>query len=1021
MGTVSAIFHNRGCNKLLACCLVALVLGPSLSAGEPENDSLVYIDSLINSRQYSEAVRALTGYMRENPDDFEQAQERIRRIIGVQGGYNRLIGELLDIITEDPGNVDQILALTRQLEAMGSSDDSQTGEFVTRIYNLARFAVNRKRLEAILAEGQALTAAGNYEGALLVYGEGLDIFREEFFTLDYGEDLEGRVREHSSLLGMYIARFRDAALTLQEEFGDPGVLPEELEAGTALFNRIEPALSSLIEIRGGIDETGRYFLEQLARIRSIDAAIGDQSFLSFASRLIYGQNGDATRNGFLHTIDSLWAYRIGTLDALVSAASATVYKSALAEARNGNYRSAETGFSKAAGYGALEGEIQELNGRYAREGRGEPDPPAGGGFLQVRYFAILLARDAELLELSLEQIAADLPEFQAGMETAESVERLRGIFNKLIAEADGKIAGLYGMDREFRSGPADDPARFPGRGGAAEIVRYTAEAAELLEKFRSRCLNTEFDWAYRRYAALNAELEQRLDRRRTELSAGNRLLEGLRQEDQALRSTWPEIPLIPDLGGESTRRYFYPREALARFNLVLPLIDGDIRQGRAVLSGYDAERREFLTDGELGPLRATTRALVAGLEDLYRQGNEGARIASDRTAQADLLREQGDRYYREAGAAVKQDDFGTARDRIRRAAECYNESLALEESAALRQDWDTRVLVLGQDINQRENELVIREVRKIVNLARNEYFEEDFEAAEKLLMQGQNRWHVTNAEENPEIGYWLSIVRGALSFRSDRVIPVTAPLFTEMGQLLSEARRVFEQGYALIRANRVQEGTALFDEARLKIRKVKIMFPMNHEAGMLELRMDQVTDPRAFSASFQRRLDEAFVGVQRQSAESFADLQNLAELNPGYPGIAGILKQAEILMGYRVAPPDPRILRRSDELTRTARTIVDNNDRDQFEAALRQLNEALSLNPNNDEAMVLKDRVQTRMGTGNAILSSADEGEYQRAVRELQQGNTLTAMSLVERLLQNPRNRNSTRVIELLRRIQAIL
>jgi tetratricopeptide (TPR) repeat protein len=243
----------------------------------------------------------------------------------------------------------------------------------------------------------------------------------------------------------------------------------------------------------------------------------------------------------------------------------------------------------------------------------------------------------------------------------------------------------------------------------------------------------------------------------------------------------------------------------------------------------------------------------------------------------------------------------------------------------------------------------------------------------------------------------------------------------EMGQLLNDAYRNYEEGAALISANRRSEGMARFNAARQKTQGVKLIFPVNHEAGMLELRMDQVADPEAFNASFQRRLSEAIAGTKRQSSESFADLQNLAELNPGFPGISGALWQAEIDMGYRTVPPDPQTLRRSDELTRAARAIVESNAWQQFEAALRQLNEALSLNPNNDQAMALKDRVQARLGTGNAVLSSAAEGEYQRAVRELQQGNTLMAMSIVEQLLQNPQHRNSTRILELRRRIEAIL
>lgn len=199
------------------------------------------------------------------------------------------------------------------------------------------------------------------------------------------------------------------------------------------------------------------------------------------------------------------------------------------------------------------------------------------------------------------------------------------------------------------------------------------------------------------------------------------------------------------------------------------------------------------------------------------------------------------------------------------------------------------------------------------------------------------------------------------------------------------------------------------------------MFPVNQEAGILELRMDQVTDPTAFNASFQRRFNEAIAGTRRGSVESFADLQNLAEINPQYPGIRNAVTQAEIDMGYRPPPPDPRALARSNELTSAARVIVDGNVRAQFPIALEQLNEALVLNPSNTLAITLKDRVQTELGGGSSVvLSSAAEAEYQRAVRELQQGNTFVALAIVQQLLQDPRNRNSTRLVELQRRIESV-
>jgi hypothetical protein len=242
-----------------------------------------------------------------------------------------------------------------------------------------------------------------------------------------------------------------------------------------------------------------------------------------------------------------------------------------------------------------------------------------------------------------------------------------------------------------------------------------------------------------------------------------------------------------------------------------------------------------------------------------------------------------------------------------------------------------------------------------------------------------------------------------------------------MSQLLSDARKNYEEGVRYFNVGRRPLGIAKFAEARQKTQEVKLMFPVNQEAGILELRIDQMTDPAAFNESFARRFNDAVAGTKPnvRSLESFAELQNLAEINPRYPGMAAALVQAEIDMGLRPPPPNPRDLARSNELTAAARRILEDNVRSQFEIGLRQADEALNLNPNNTQAMTIKDQLQTRMnGTGTLVLDSRSEEEYQRAVAEFQRGNYLMASVIVEQLLQNPRNRSSTRILELQRRIQ---
>jgi tetratricopeptide (TPR) repeat protein len=183
-----------------------------------------------------------------------------------------------------------------------------------------------------------------------------------------------------------------------------------------------------------------------------------------------------------------------------------------------------------------------------------------------------------------------------------------------------------------------------------------------------------------------------------------------------------------------------------------------------------------------------------------------------------------------------------------------------------------------------------------------------------------------------------------------------------------------------------------------------------------------VLDPRAFEQGFEQWLRDAVAGTKRRSIESFATLQNLAEINPRYPGMAAIVNQAEIDMGIRPPPPDPRAIARSNELSDSARRILDGNVTGQFEVALAQVNEAISLNPNNAQAMSVKDRLLSRMSRpSDIVLSSQDEEAYNHALMEYQRGNYIMALSIVRRLLQNPQYRNIAKILELQRRVQALL
>ncbi|GHV75633.1 hypothetical protein AGMMS49942_04540 [Spirochaetia bacterium] len=667
-------------------------------------------------------------------------------------------------------------------------------------------------------------------------------------------------------------------------------------------------------------------------------------------------------------------------------------------------------------------EAEALVARYDGESpRMASDPRIAGLSREARALVqqlLALRRDLIAQEASARALIRELAETRAAA-LARELERLR-----LEAEAQEELARAQALEEErLRAAAlAAEIERLRLEALAQEDLARDKEMAE--EQLRAQALTRELESLQAKAQAeelarlrAEAQTQERLarDKALTEEEIRAQVLAKELLELQASALATAQARELERLRIETQAQEQLARDkALTDEQLRAQILARDLEESQAKAIARDLEEnRTRVLAQELAELQAAIRARQALTPALIAQG--------------ETLRQEGDRFMQEARSALSQGNFDRARDRVLRAGEQYDASLAIQETADTRKARDVDLVALGAEINRLENQRVIQEVRPLVSRAQAAYEGSSFEEAEQLLLQALSLWRRTNVEDDPELIYWLDLVRRALALRAGRVIPVTAPLYAEMSQLLSEAKKLYDDGAALVRGNKRAEGIAKFDEARRKTREVKLVFPVNQEANLLELRIDQVTNPEAFNADFRRRLNEAVAGTKQKDLPSFADLQNLADINPGYPGIRSMVVQAEIDLGYRPPPPDTRSRDRSTELTASALSIIERNERARFSVALSQLNQALVLDPANRQATILKDRLQTSQaatggGGGGAplVLSSAAEREYQRAVRELQQGNTLVARDIVQQLLADPRNR-TTRLTDLQRRIQSYL
>ncbi len=468
----------------------------------------------------------------------------------------------------------------------------------------------------------------------------------------------------------------------------------------------------------------------------------------------------------------------------------------------------------------------------------------------------------------------------------------------------------------------------------------------------------------------------------------------------------------------------YPAESIRLMEATLTAADADIASFRSRQTVISAVPAFVRSEPDYAEAERKITESIEQLSSLRMRGTDMIAQGREQVLLAEQAKQEGDLRYNQAQAALSNGNYQNARDTLQRAREKYNQSLAMQESASLRTDTDERVASLGAAINRYENEVIVKEVRQLKTEAKTADYHTQLDRAEQLLLQAKTRWATTNVEEDREITSWLSIVGTALSVKSGRTIPVTAPLYPEMSQLLSIANQYYDQGKVLMAQGQKEQATEVLNAAKQKLKEIQLVYPLNQDASLLTLRIDQLIDPVAFQEQFREKFNAArrdYRDPEKQQT-AYSDLLDLYAINPGYPGLKDFIYEVELYLGLRLPPPDPAKLAKSRSLTADAKRIVDSNNRASFPIALAQLDEAIELNPGNSEAILLKDRIYTDAGgQAVAVLPSQAEELYQRAVQELQKGNIITASALVEQLLQDSGNRNSSKILDLKKKVDSLL
>ncbi len=1023
--------------KILLCLTFVIILAAPCAfaqkSQEKDDLSLFEIDRLIRRTEYDEALRQLNIYIEKNPEKFDNAQTRIKRIMHARNQYSILAERLITLIQTDPGNNKEIYEITAQLEKFEKHPSDQNLQFIADLKKSAEFNYFRALFLEIQNETAAKSKAGEYIAAVEKAKEGFWLYRDNFYDQwENNPEITGAVDKTLAELDLRIAEFEEKNYLprLNNTVNDfiKAVKAEQYDQTVNRLAEVEDTFRNYNRLREGIIQVGADLQSQFAQVQKLDSDSTDASFLPFMFRFVFGVE-TVPDSGILGAVDAQWNAALGRMNEAVYAVLLKKY---------GTYETAINNafVSEVGRYCNLDRRVLDIYKIASAGKNGHALKNPYDSYYATCDYAQNLSESA----LRLTQVRTDILTLTEGQKKdiaqikADSNEKAKLIKN--LFDSNDKITALAGnKEKQHISSYAWAVGSNSDFTGLSELYEKTLDDIFVKEEEALTGSWAEITEYYSKDAS--------------------RIYEGAlvyyTSADKYREGFFTKIPdnILKELNRDISKSLDYQNTFNANpeldFGIVYsyPDISYKISQhtkslaekGIATLGSYNTVILENFNSHpqqkENEQIQGYVKAAQENIENerlkltqLITQSQSQAALAQKQMTAAQLARNEADLRFNEAQNALRREDFDTARKKLQDALSKYDEALMNQNDEALRSETDRKLQVLGESIAKAENELVVREVRDLKTRAKDAYFNGRFDDAEKYLNQAKIRWAVTNVNEDEEITNLLNFVNTAISMKTGREILPSAPQYPEMSQLLNMAYQYFDEG-----SRKIGEGDRAGGEADLalaleSIQKLQYVYPLNQEASILTLRINRLLDPKKFNEEFAQKIEMARMMCKSNDTrqEGYANLLDYYELDPSYKGLKDLIYQVEIDIGIRQKPVSNTGANRAKKLVADAQKIYNSagNDTAKLQSALSKIDEALALVSDNKEAMALKDKITTKIGGNTStVLSTEDERLYQLAIQRLQNNNVVGANAIVEQLLKKPQNQNSQKIKELKNKIEA--
>ena len=995
-----------GATVLILLFFSLLLLPSPINALGQQEDPVERAEELISQNRLNEAILILEETIREDPERIHEAEDLLREIRRLRGSYNELFQQLIAHLLENPQDIETTLDIIDRMEAVDEEPNPRTRQQVAEARYIAQLAFDRDLAERRMNDARVALQEGRELEAIAIYMELRDLQRESFEERGYSEIFRNTVNSAVTSLEETVTDFRELSDTVAESSSQliTAVRESDSPATEAGFpvEQLITVLEDVSTLRNEVEEAATTIRDQREQVRLQFPDNPIDWYLVFQDQIARGRSEYRGDEGILPAVRQFAEGQIDRSLQVAEQEAAARREGALVAYRGDEYTEAAAAFLRMSPYFGVVDRLLAAKGELYIP---TPEPAIAEAELSPELFDRLLTASfrrlsgaysgrlsEEMVPIApaTEVVSETIPVLEQQKETVRAgVDTLTALSQEWRAEVAGILAQVEAERLPPRSrGAASDVSERMSRKIAAARNAEVRVAARIIELNRERLAE--------RQGEISGELP--------EVAA---LVEG----------TEEQLAEIEEGGDVQISRY--PDQALDVYAGLEADATAVIEEIESILARFEEEREYIREDELVTESLSRLRALLERSEGLSATLAGRIEEMEAQIAEAQQLREEADQLVAETRAALSALQVETARNLWEQAREAYYDSLSIQEDEPFREQVDELVLALGNDIQEAQNRLIVQEVRDLINEADMLYNQDEFGGARDALAQAEQLWSQVYVDPNTEVQRLLRLVNAALSIQEGRTLTETDPLFPVLGNYLNLAQQDFRDGRELYTAGRQNEGERLLNRAIENLRNIRDVRPLNWNARILELRILQITAEDNFPEVFEARYEDALDRIDDgELLAVYGELEALAEINPNYPGLQERIRELEIELNLRENPIDQARVAESNQLYQQAQRLADAGSRDQAVVAVSLLEEAVDLNPNNQDATFLMDSLRIRIGgQATVALDSADEQQYRLAETLFSQGQVARAFSIVERLLAEPDNQGYPPLIELRRRI----